>query len=55
MVTNDRYIHLWARPKGGDWEWIDCADEHNSKTFLYQNYKQAFGEGWEFRWRKYRN
>lgn len=51
-VKGDRYIHLWAKPDGGEWEYIDSADEHNTKQFLYSNYKQAFGPGWSFRWRK---
>ena len=51
-VTSDRYIHLWAKPNGGEWEWIDTADKSNSKDFLFANYKEAFGPGWTFKWRK---
>jgi len=53
-VTKGRYIHLWGQYKGGEWEWIDTADESNSKSFLYANYRDAFGEGWKFCWRKSR-
>ena len=43
---------LWGRYRNGEWEWIDTADEHNSKEFLLENYRIAFGAGWVFTWRK---
>jgi len=54
-VTNNRYIHLWGKPQGGEWEYLDTADKHNTKDFLYSNYKLAFGNSWAFRWRKTRD
>ena len=49
-VKKDTKIHLWAKPVGGEWEWIDTADEHNSKDFLLENYKIAYGSTWAFKW-----
>jgi hypothetical protein len=47
--TNTR-PHLWGCYNNGAWEWIDTADEHNSKDFLLSEYRMAFGVGWKFRW-----
>ena len=42
--------HLWGCHNNGKWEWIDTADEDNSKEFLLGEYRSAFGVGWNFRW-----
>jgi hypothetical protein len=42
--------HLWGCYNNGKWEWIDTADEDNSKEFLLGEYRSAFGVGWKFRW-----
>ena len=36
--------HLWAKYQNNEWEHID-TDEHNSKDFLLQEYRVAFGAG----------
>ena len=44
--------HLWAKYQNNEWEHIDTADEYNSKDFLLQEYRVAFGAGWRFQWRR---
>jgi len=51
---NDKRIYLWGKylgDKHGEWEHIDTADEHNTKDFLMQNYRMAFGSDWVFVWK----
>lgn len=54
MSMNDRRIYLWGKylgDKHGEWEHLDTADEHNTKDFLMQNYRMAFGSDWLFVWK----
>jgi len=52
--VSDKKIHLWGKYMNNEWEWIGTADEHNTKDFLMQNYRMAFGAGWSFYWSRKR-
>jgi len=50
---SDKKIHLWGKYMNNEWEHLDTADEHgiNTKDFLMQNYRMAFGSDWLFVWK----
>ena len=48
-VIEDTKLHLWGKPFGGEWKYLDSVESWREKTPLLENYRIATGNSWAFR------
>lgn len=48
-VKDDTKIHLWGRPIGGEWRYLDSVENWKEKNPLLERHRITLGENWSFR------
>ena len=39
-------FQIMGKPKGGEWEDLDTADDEDERDYLIDEYRTAFGPDW---------